>query len=278
MREDLVRPLSRILCAVNIDDHARTTFAQALAIARARAAKLLLVCAVPPAETFNQRATERVGYLMRLRREAEAAGVDVHTSVQRGDTREVILRHAAARQADLIVIGVEHGRAQGVAWGALAEDVLRSAPCPTLVVPAGATEQASFVRMLSAVPVEPFSSPSFDAMVPLASPSGAHWALLHVAGSQAAAGAAMARLQAMIPNTFTAVAMGRVVVGPVVKEVLKAARAMQADLLVIGARPRHRVGRRLFGVTRQLLTRSACPVLAIPVERVAAARVDPQAA
>jgi hypothetical protein len=42
-----------------------------------------------------------------------------------------VLLHAAARSAALIVIGVEHGRAQHRTFGAVAEDVLRSAPRPT---------------------------------------------------------------------------------------------------------------------------------------------------
>jgi len=273
-----VRTLSRVLCAVDIDDVARTTFRQALAIARPRHAKLLLVCAVPPEETFKHRAADRAGYLMRLRREAEAAGVDVHATVQRGDVAEIVLLHAASRRADLIVISVEHGRAHGHAWGAIAEDVLRSAPCPTLVVPAGALEQPSFDRVLSAVDLDTGPLPSIEEMLQLASARDARLTTLHVAKSRTAASSTLAKGRSLISGSFKSIARSRVAIGAVVKEVLKAARAMAADLIVIGARRRNRVGRRLFGVTRQLLTLSVCPVLAIPVRTAAVRPLERQAA
>ena len=53
---------------------------------------------------------------------------------------------------------------------------------------------------------------------------------------------------------------------------------MDADLIVIGSRRRTRVGRRLFGVTRELLTYAICPVLAIPFDTVGVRRLEREAA
>lgn len=273
-----MRVPSRILCAVDIDDSARSAFEQAVAIARTRDAKLLLLCAVPPEETFKQRAAERVSHLMRLRREAERAGVEVHTSVQSGPIAEIVLLHAAARQPDLIVIGVEHGRAHGWASGAVAEDVLRSSSCPTLIVPIGAPAQPSFARILTAIDVDKESVPSIDDAQQLAARYESQLTLLHVARSRTAATDALSKIQSLIPRPAGPPVAGRVAVGAVAKEVLNAARTMDADLIVIGARRRNRVGRRLFGVTRELLTDAICPVLAIPFDTVGVRRLEREAA
>lgn len=263
---------SRVLCAVDIDDRAQTAFEQALAIARTHRSRLVLVCPVPPGQPFNQRAAERVACLTRLRREAEAESVDVHVSVQSGEAAEIVLLHASSRRADLVVVSVEHGRGDGYAWGAVAEDVLRAAPCPTLVVPAGATPQAAFARMLCAVRFEPGRDVPLAAVQALADPHGHSLTLFTVAGSEAAGAAALQALQDALPADVRGAATARVGVGSAGAEILKAAQSLEADLLVIGARPRNRLTRRLFGVTRELLTSARCPVLAVPVETIDAAR------
>jgi nucleotide-binding universal stress UspA family protein len=58
------------------------------------------------------------------------------TILELGDAREEIVRHAKALSADLIVMGT-HGRSgfQHLLLGSVAERVVRSAPCPVLVVP-----------------------------------------------------------------------------------------------------------------------------------------------
>lgn len=258
--------ISRVLCAVDIDDAARTAFEQALAIARAHQARLLLVCPVAPGQPFNQRASERVAHLLMLRRQAEAEGADVQVSVQSGEAAEIVLLHAESRRVDLVVVGVEHGRADGYAWGAVAEDVLRSAPCPTLVVPAGASPKGAFVQLLCAVALTPRPDVPLADARRLADPRAHTVTLFHAAASRSAATEALHALQHTIPSGGTGVALARVGIGSAESEILSAARAIDADLLVIGARPRNRLARRLFGVTRALLTTSTCAVLAVPVQ------------
>lgn len=55
--------------------------------------------------------------------------------VKTGDPRDVILEVAAALPADLVVVG-SHGRrgVQRLVLGSVAEAVVRTAPCPVLVV------------------------------------------------------------------------------------------------------------------------------------------------
>ena len=57
--------------------------------------------------------------------------------LEMGDARESIVRHAKQLSADLIVMGT-HGRTgfSHMLLGSVAERVVRTAPCPVLVVPA----------------------------------------------------------------------------------------------------------------------------------------------
>ena len=58
--------------------------------------------------------------------------------------------------------------------------------------------------------------------------------------------------------------IARVVVGRVAPEIVRTARASEADLVIVGTQSRSRLGRWMFGVTGQLLPEAPCPVLAVP--------------
>ena len=78
------------------------------------------------------------------------------------------------------------------------------------------------------------------------------------------AGGALQRLQALIPTTSEGTVFARVTVGSAAPEILRAARAAETDVVVVGKQSRTRLGRRMFGVIRQLLKEAPCPVLAVP--------------
>jgi nucleotide-binding universal stress UspA family protein len=80
---------------------------------------------------------------------------------------------------------------------------------------------------------------------------------------------ALAKLRALIPQPGRGTAVARVSVGRPVTEILRAAQNMTAQLIVIGAARRSRIGSKLFGKTGQLLRDAKCPVLAVPVPDVA---------
>ncbi|HMB93231.1 MAG TPA: universal stress protein [Rhodothermales bacterium] len=64
-------------------------------------------------------------------------GLEVHTLLREGtDPADVILEEARQASADLIVMGA-HGRGAlyGALLGDIAQDVVRQAPCPVLLVP-----------------------------------------------------------------------------------------------------------------------------------------------
>ena len=82
------------------------------------------------------------------------------------------------------------------------------------------------------------------------------------------------KLRYLIPPRDRAVVLAQVAVGRPVPEILRAVRAINAELLVIGATPRTRVGSRLFGETGQILRDARCPVLAVPALTGARAEGD----
>src|SRR5687768_1109210 len=122
---------TRVLCAVDIDEHGRRVFAYALAAAQARGAGLLLLHAPPPDVTLNKGAGARVRFLRELKARGEAAGVNVRVVVQSGPVADIIVLHAQARRPDLIVLGVSSRERRRGLSGWIAERVMRGAPCPT---------------------------------------------------------------------------------------------------------------------------------------------------
>ena len=257
--------ITRIVCAVDIDDRSLSVFRQALTIARASDAKLLLVCPVSPNERFSYRATERVDYLMKLRAEAEAARVDVHASVQTGEAAEIILLHARSRGADLIVIGAAHGAVDGRSRGSVAEDVLRGAGSPTLVVRSDAPPRREVLNVVAAVDVADAPERVVGSALRLTSNDESRVTLMHVVPARTRPMRALRRLQAMVPTDRERAVRVQVRSGQVTRQIAEAVRSPWIDLLVIGARRRHRLARRLFGVTRSLLSEAGCPVLAVPL-------------
>jgi nucleotide-binding universal stress UspA family protein len=265
-----LKPLSRVLCAVDVDERSNQVFDHALALARRHDATLLIVHAVSPVIAYNRGATERVDLLRRLRLRAEAAGVAVRVDVQQGPADEIILLHAKARHVDRIVIGTSRKESRRGLSGWIAERVLREAPCPTLVVPASASDPATFKEsVLCAVDFSP-ASPAVVAEALRLSDDRRRVTLLHVANRRD--DAALHKLQSLIPPSSHAAVLAQVVVGPPVAEILRAARTMNAELLVIGVGRRSALGSRLFGKTAQLLRDATCPILAVPTAE--AARAD----
>lgn len=67
------------------------------------------------------------------------AGVRYSTRFVEGDPGKELLRVAAREHADLIVIGtVPHGRVHDLVFGGTRHQLLTSAPCPVVLVPAHA--------------------------------------------------------------------------------------------------------------------------------------------
>jgi len=138
---------SGIVCATDLSSEADAVVEVAAALARRLRARLDLfhVVHVPPAlppEMFDKSLIADLRVVAETRIEAKAAelraaGVETVTSVRLGFIDDSIAHHAAQTNAELLVMGT-HARsgAARLFLGSVAERTIRSAPCPTLVVPA----------------------------------------------------------------------------------------------------------------------------------------------
>jgi len=143
---------SRIVCAVDFSLTSLNALAHALAIAAESQAKLTLLHVIEMPPELEQPPPPPYFDVEPIRAEAEAAGLTklralvpehardyctVETAVLEGGVSRQLLRMAASRNADLIVLGV-HGRSAFdlAFFGSNSKDVIRQAHCPVLIVPA----------------------------------------------------------------------------------------------------------------------------------------------
>ena len=128
--------IKKILCAIDLTKASRNAFDSALSIARLTKARLYVLHAVPATEPFSSHQSERLELLTSLRERAEREGVPVRTVEQHGDPARVIVLHANARKADLVVLGSNRRRGwQRFREGSVGERVLRRAAWAVLIVP-----------------------------------------------------------------------------------------------------------------------------------------------
>lgn len=147
--------MKRIVCATDFSSCAEHALGQALALARATGAELVLVHVAVEAPLFREglSGAAEVRRVFEAQREwarstleqraadCRAAGVPTLALVVSGVPFEVIVATAEAEAADLIVLGT-HGRGGLARWllGSVADRVVRSARCPVLTVREPAAE------------------------------------------------------------------------------------------------------------------------------------------
>lgn len=128
--------ITKILCAIDLTKASRNAFDRALSIAVVSKARLYILHAVPADLPFSSHQSERLELLTTLRERAEREGVPVRTVEQHGDPARLIVLHANARKADLVVLGSNRRRGwQRFREGSVGERVLRRATWAVLIVP-----------------------------------------------------------------------------------------------------------------------------------------------
>ena len=137
-------PMKTILHPTDFSQHSQNSFALAWSLARDHGARLILLQVNPPPLTYDEAMARREpgGYEDHLWRMLEAMrpldpGVRLEPRLEDGDVPAQIVEVAQETGADLIVMGT-HGRTGlgRLLLGSVAEQVLRSAPCPVLTLKA----------------------------------------------------------------------------------------------------------------------------------------------
>ena len=232
--------------------------------------------------------------LRNLVAEESRTWVEIDDLVVFGRAHREILRSAETKPADLIVMGT-HGRRgfKRLLLGSVTEAILREAPCPVLTVPpqasASVSEAVTFKRILCPIDFSPSALQALGFALDLARQADGRVTLMHViewlAEDDPKALAhfnvpeyqrhlvadAADRLRLLVAEeSRTWVEIDNVVVlGRSHREILHAAAAMRANLIVMGAQGRGGVELALFGSTTQQVVRSAaCPVLTVRGSRL----------
>ena len=236
------------------------------------------------------------------------SGVAVETMLREAEPWREILAVAEELPADLLVMGT-HGRGgfEQLLLGAVAEKVLRRAPCPVLTVcrEEGRTWEAPGLvrRILCATDLSETSGRTIDYALSLASEYQAALTVVHVLEGVAASDTpaykelpetaallrqveAIAReqLRQAIPQDARAWCdvEERIALGRPHREVLRLAAETSADLIVMGARRHGLLAWTSIGSTLHHVVREAsCPVLSVkpvagaPVARTVEAALVP---
>jgi nucleotide-binding universal stress UspA family protein len=225
------------------------------------------------------------GFVARVRADRR---IDVEVEEAR-DVPVTIVRRAVTCAADLIVMGTR-GQAGMKRWfaGSVAEHVLRTGPCPVLVVPphdAVPTSVVSFKHIVAAVDFSDSSLAALQWALSLAEEADAHLWLLHtievppelrvstVVGDEevdelnaSARATALSRLRSLIPERaagFCSIETATAA-GEAAHAILKFAGEQHADLIVMGAQGHRAVDRFIFGSkTRDVIGSATCPVLTV---------------
>lgn len=238
---------------------------------------------------------------------ALAGAIPIVECVRIGAPSEEVIRFAAEKQADLIVVGT-HGRTgiRRVLVGSVAESIVRRAPCPVLAVRVSVEEEARAVardpshesrpigRIVCALDGSASARAALRASCELAERFGSQVTAVNVIDDHLMAQAGMlSQLDAVsiegrfseiaranleraisetVPGDFGSGIKRRIEVGRPAEAIARAAESEGAQLVACGTHGRTGLARALFGsIAEHIVRLSPCPVLTVR-EGVAAAR------
>ena len=294
--KERVTEIRRILCPVDFSEFSQSVLAYAAAFAKLFGSEVTVLhvsaTAVPPASAATEPAWLHVpearkaieDELRLLLAPLSSTGVTLRTRIAVGNTAAEIVRQAAERDVDLVVMGT-HGRSgfDRLTLGSVAEKVLRKAPCPVLTIPPGAartTTEVSVRRILCPTDSSPCSERAMDFALSLADRADAAVTALHVVETietRPELSGAMTELQTRRCDTelrfLEAINAARaggtgitnvVTLGRPYLEILRLVEERAIDLVVMGVRGRGSVDMALFGsTTNHVVRRATCPVVTV---------------
>ncbi len=291
--------IERVLCPIDFSEFSRRALHHAGALSHRYGALLTVLHVVPnrpvtdlPLPPLTDE--ERRQLTEQVRQFATELPPEVALDIrvcEAPDVKQEVLAQARALPADLLVIG-SHGRSgfERLLLGSVTEKVMRSAPCPTMVVPRRAEdviadEPVRFRRILCPVDFSAASTRALHYARRMVDEGGAQIILLHVievppelranphseafdvAKVRAAAEAdCLHRLQQLVPDLPSRCTMNVLVrEGAAYREILKVAAERTADLIVMGVQGRGAMDLLAFGSNTARVSRAATsPVLIVP--------------
>ncbi len=290
--------LTRILCPTDFSEVSTKAEAYATSLAGRYGASLHLLHVDPPSPVmspygeipvdirlFEDQRQQAEHDLTAARERARAAGVPADASILGGYPAREILDVANREHSDLIVLGT-HGRGgfEHLLLGSVAEKVMRKAPCPVMVVPAGAGTggDVRFSKILCPIDGSASSADAVSYAVSLARETDGRLTLLYVVEPMPPVGeyGPLDAEELRRAGEAHATAVLRAAVTPEVREcckvdeavafgkaserILDSAASHSADVIVMGVRGRGAIDLMAFGsTTNDVIRRAVCPVLAV---------------
>ena len=283
--------LTKILVTTDFSEVSDRALDYALALARRYDARIYLTHVIQPdpfrfAEPQLAQATYE-----RVRQAAEEGITDILISGKlRGVPHEVLMEEGnvwptldklvAAHEIDLVVAGTHgRGKVQKILIGSVAEEIFRQADVPVLTVGPGvkgeAKKEVELKNILFATDFGPGAGKAAAYAFSLAQEHGARLNVLHVIESAAAYTQesvarqheiSVVRMKQLMPpdSENWCKPEFRVTFGAAVEEILLSAKEVQADLIVMGAKPRKSlVGHAPLTIAYNVVTKATCPVLTV---------------
>jgi nucleotide-binding universal stress UspA family protein len=283
--------LTKILVTTDFSEVSDRALDYAIALARRYDARIYLAHVITPdpfqfAEPQLAQATYE-----KVRQAAEEGITDILISGKlRGVPHEVLMEEGNVwpvlekliieHEIDLVIVGTHgRGKVQKILIGSVAEEIFRQAECAVLTVgPAfksDAVKEIELHNILFATDFGPGAEKAAAHAFSLAQEHGARLSLLHVIESAAAYTEEsvarqreinIVRMKQLMPKDSENWCRPefRVTFGAAVEEILHAAKELNADLIVMGAKPRKSLaGHAPLTVAYNIVTKSVCPVLTV---------------
>jgi len=272
----------RLLCLVDLSPVSPAVLGWARLLAQSYQAKVEVLHALwapklaaveegsPPVLSFEVFGTETEGRLKALAEAAFGAGVNHHSRVVEGHPLKMVLQYMEQHPPDLVILGSHgyNGYAR-VMLGSVAENVLRTARCPILIVKGAPLpcDVQSLRTILCAVDLGDLSRCCVRTAGDLATILEADLHVAYVAAPGVPLEQARSLLSSWIPDEVWSCGRIRDVVlqGDPAEKIVTYARSTQADLAVLAAEHRPFLEFTTLGRTTERVVRFCpCSVLVIP--------------
>ncbi len=275
-------PFRTIVAATDFSEESSAALACAQELAQLQHARLLLIHVIDPvgyafpegAPVAVARDREAREELSRIEAEVRQQGIPVHSRVETGIVCERILLSLRDHKAALLVLGTKAVTGAGrAALGRVTRQLLTQSPCAILTVaPAEGEHPRKLGHWHNVLAATDFSLASLSALHYAQRIAGRHLIVLHTArcGRHEECPNCLERLRFLAPfNESHTIPVDHVVTGgDPAEEIVKAAKRLQPDLIVLGApSPEHQEHDLEHSTVAQVVAAVRCPVLIVPEHR-----------
>jgi len=279
----------QILCLVDLSPASRVVLCWARLFAQAFASRIEILHASEPPQFLIEgqeqtqlelTRTELHGAVGRLAQEILGNRMPYHIVVEEGHPVQVVMTRLARYMPDLIVMGSHgHDGMARVLLGSVAENVVRVARCPMLIVKGAEPADAWLKLIMCPVDFGELAADSLQVAAVLAAVMRSKLEIVTAVDKpEIAGGATQERLHAWVPEGLRRMCdiSETVLRGDAAERIIERLRAEQAELVVLGAEHRRFLDFTTLGRTTERVMRfSPGSLLLVPRLQPGAIEVEP---